>query len=77
MIVIQVHEYFPLEWMFITEVTANFSGKIAFKLISTIFLREKYMPKINTKETKTKQIQWSLKLEKIASWSSDFIYRDL
>ena len=45
--------------MFITEVTANFSGKIAFKLISTIFLQEKYMPKINKRETKPKQIQRS------------------
>ena len=56
--------------MFITGVTANFSGKIAFKLISTNFLREKY------KETKPKK-SVKPKLEKIASWSSDFIYRDL
>ena len=40
--------------MFITEVTANFSEKIVFKLISTNFLREKYMFKINAKETKPK-----------------------
>ena len=34
-----------------------FSGKIAFKLISTTFLREKYMSKINAKEAKPKQGQ--------------------
>ena len=34
-----------------------FSGKIAFKLISANVLQEKYVPKINTKETKPKQIQ--------------------
>ena len=45
--------------MFITEVTANVSGKIAFKLISANFLREKYMHKINAKEIKPKQSQWS------------------
>ena len=43
--------------MFITGVTANFSGKIAFKLISNNFLQEKCMSKINTKETKPKQGQ--------------------
>ena len=45
--------------MFITGITGNFSGKIGFKLISTNFLREKCMSKINTKETKPKQSQWS------------------
>ena len=36
-----------------------FSGKITFKLISTTVLREKYMSKISTKETKPKQGPWS------------------
>ena len=34
-----------------------FTGKIAFKLISTNFLRRQYMSRINTKETEPKQIQ--------------------
>ena len=51
--------------MFITGITGNFSGKIAFKLISTNFLREKCMSKINTKETKPKQSQWSQNLKKL------------
>ena len=51
--------------VYITEFTANFCGKIAFKLISTNFLREKCMSKINTKETKPKQSQWSQNLKKL------------
>ena len=52
-----MHNFHVSEEIFITEVTVNFSGKIAFKLISTNFLREKYMPQINTNKTKPKQIQ--------------------
>ena len=36
-----------------------------FKLISTIFLQEKYISKINTKETKPKQSQWTQTVENI------------
>ena len=56
----------------------------AFKLITTKFLREKCMSKINIKETKPKKIKSMIpKLLKtlnmkqfLVSWSFDFIYRD-
>ena len=44
--------------MFITEVKANFSGKIAFNLISTNFLREKYVQnKHKGNKTKTNSMK--------------------
>ena len=35
------------------------------------------MSKINTKETKPKQVNGAKTVENIASWYSDFVYRDL
>ena len=37
-----MHPYLHFRIHFKTEVTENFKWKIAFKLISTIFLRKKY-----------------------------------
>ena len=61
----------------------DFLGKIAFKLITTNFLRERYMPK-KKQEDKTKTKSMKLKLYKTlnmrqfwASWTSNFIFRGL
>ena len=46
-------------------------------MVSTNLLREEYMSKIKQRKQYQNKVNEAKTVEYIASWSSDFIYRDL